>query len=350
MFRNTTFAACCLFVGLGLCPGFLLGKDAPVQAPAIEQQAAAPRCIPFRIREQDEVWAVSTRGIGCLPCGTPTVGFHVLKYAEQRWNPSTSAAFYATDDAEVGTVMYVHGNRIDYQGSLRDGLETYFELIGRLDEERPVRFVIWSWPSDQIKGPLNDIRAKAARTNDEGYLLATFVAGIRSDVPTGLVGYSFGARVITGGLHLLGGGTLCGRVVADGERPPLRVALWAAAVHNDWLLPGRTHGRALPLADAWYITINACDPVLQRYHFIEKCGDPVALGQAGLWGLDLLPAELRERIEQENVAHLVGSSHDRRLYLYSPYLAERTRQYVLWHDLPGRSMKEQQAPEVALAK
>jgi hypothetical protein len=319
-----------------------------VQAPrAVAKSACPSRCNAFRFREQDEIWAVDTRGLGCLGCGSPEVGFHVLQIAAGHWVNSTSAAFYATDDAEIVTLFYIHGNRVDYQQSLRDGLETYFQLVGSWDDERPVRFVIWTWPSDQIHGALKDIRAKAARTNDEGYFLAKFLAEMHGDVRVGLIGYSFGARIVTGSLHLLGGGSLCGRMVADSDAPQIRVALWAAAEHNDSLLPGRFHGAALPMGDRWYITVNCCDPVLARYHMIDKCSDPVALGYAGIWGMNLIDPAIQARIEQANVSNIVGGTHDRQPYLYSPYIAGRTREYTLWHDFAEAAKKE---AAVALAE
>ena len=320
------------------------GQASPIQAPP----KAPLLCIPFRVREQDEVWAVSTRGLGCVGCGSPAVNYHVLRYAKHRWINSTAGALYATDDPTVITVFFFHGNRVDYQESLRDGLEKYFQLIGRLSDERPVRYIVWSWPSDRIHGVLKDVRSKAARTDEEGYYFANFMTGMNSDVDVGLVSFSLGGRIITGGLHLLGGGSLCGRYVARGDRPTMRVAMWAAAVHNDWLIPGRFHGNALPMADRWYIPINNCDPVLARYHALERHGNPVALGYAGMWGMNLLHPTVRSRIEQEYVSNIVGKSHDQAPYLYSPYIAARTRETVLWQTSGGTSREK--SPVLAAAK
>ena len=63
-------------------------------------------------------------------------------------------------------------------------------------------------------------------------------------------------------------------------------------------------------AEAWFITINHCDPVLSRYRFLEECGDPVAVGYAGIYGRNLLPADVNERIEEVNVTNIVGGTHE----------------------------------------
>jgi hypothetical protein len=297
--------------------------------------ASAKACPAFRIRPQDQLWAVSTRhlGCGCSPSQEPAWKMWRYDHASQQWIVSRAADFYATDSADVVTTFYIHGNRIDHSQAFKDGQDVYFQLAGKSDDERPVRFVIWSWPSSQIKGPLKDIRSKAWRTDIDGYYLARFVAGISPEAPTGLIGYSYGARIITGALHVLGGGALAGQTVPPGDQPPLRVALWAAALHDHWLLPGHYHGNALGQADRWLITHNCCDPVLSRYQWIEKCGNPVAMGYSGVYGRNLLPPDLNDRIEELNVTCLVGGTHDMRPYLYSLPILNRTREYVLWHEL-----------------
>jgi hypothetical protein len=302
------------------------------QIPLVKQAPAAggAGCIPFRVREFDQVWVVSTRCLGCPGGYLPT--YQMWRFENGWWQPRSAAEFYATDSPDVVTAFYIHGNRIDQALSFRDGLEVYFQLVGRY-EDRPVRFVVWSWPSDQIKGPLKDVRAKSDRSDVDSYYLANFVADIDPSVPVGIVGYSFGARITTGALHVLGGGSMVGYTVPPGPRPSIRVALWAAAVHNHWLVPGAYNGNALPMADAWFNTINCCDPVLQRYRMLDACDDPEALGYAGLAGRNLIAPDLNARFEERNVSNIVGSTHDMRPYLYSSYIQGRTREYVLWYEL-----------------
>ena len=304
--------------------------------PAAGVVAPAPsRCIPFRVRPQDQLWAVSTRCLGCGCATTQSPNWQVWRYDHtvKQWQVATTAEFYATDSADMVTTFFIHGNRIEHSQAFRDGMDVYFQLAGKSDDEPPVRFVIWSWPSSQIKGPLKDVRSKAWRSDTDAYYLARFLSEIQPDVQVGLVGYSYGARIATGALHLLGGGRLIGHTIAPGERPQIRIALWAAALHNHWLLPGHYHGQALTVADRCLITTNCCDPVLSRYHWLEKCGNPVALGYSGFYGRNLLPPEVNRRVEEMNVTCLVGGTHDMRPYLYSLPIQNRTREYVLWHEL-----------------
>ena len=85
-----------------------------------------------------------------------------------------------------------------------------------------LRFVIWSWPSDKIKGPLNDIRTKAWRTDTDGYYLGWFLQRMHPQSDIGLIGFSYGARIVSGALHVLAGGELDGMGSADARRdgPP----------------------------------------------------------------------------------------------------------------------------------
>jgi hypothetical protein len=308
-------------------------SDTPLSQEKQAPQPQAGVCQTFRVREQDQIWLVSTRHLGCAIGGKHEPAFQVWRYENGWWQPRTEADFFAEDSADLVTPMYVHGNQIDWGLSASYGLSVYFQLVGKLDHEPPARFVIWSWPSDEIKGPLRDVRAKAARSDVDAYYLGCFLSRMQPDVRVGLIGYSFGARIVSGAMHLLGGGSLFGQILSTPSRPQVRVAMWAAAEHNHWYLPNQFHSQALAAADAWFITINTCDPILARYRLLDKCGDPSAVGFAGIYGRNLLPSDVNARIEEVNVSNIVGSEHHWRPYLYSLYIQNRTREYVLWHEL-----------------
>jgi hypothetical protein len=319
------------FLTVALAGAILLGLP-PATGAGEGAESSDGVCRSFRVRPQDQVWLVSTRHLGCTVGEQYDPPLQYWQYERGLWQPRTAAEFFAADSADIITPVYVHGNRIDAGLAGSYGLWVYFELVGKLDAEPPVRFVLWSWPSDQIRGPLNDVRAKAERSDIDGWYLGCFLARLRPEVRVGLVGYSFGARIASGAVDLIGGGSLWGQSLPAGKRPSVRVVLWAAAEDNTWYLPNQFHGHALAAAEAWFITLNYCDPVLSRYRFIDRCSNPEAVGCVGIYGRNLLPSDVNRRIEEVNVSNIVGDEHNWRPYLYSLYIQGRTREYMLWHD------------------
>lgn len=282
-------------------------------------------------RAGDEVWLASTREIGCVTQATLGPMWR-LDADKNAWQNSTADEFHAGTKPEMLTLFYVHGNRKDAAGAQVDGLATYREIVAKHETAAKVRFVIWSWPSDQIRGPVRDIRSKAARSDEEAILLARFLHPYSKEQRVGLIGFSFGGRIVGGAMHLLGGGRLNGAELSTVERPEMRVVFWAAAEHNHWLLPGDVHGNALPQGKQWLNIYSGCDSVLWRYDRLDKCDPAHALGFTGLMGRDQLRNDLKSRYEDWEASQLVGSEHDSEPYLYAPDVARRTSQILLWQD------------------
>jgi hypothetical protein len=106
---------------------------------------------------------------------------------------------------------------------------------------------------------------------------------IQAATPVTMIGYSFGARVITGALHTLAGGALRGRSL---PQPPVigghvGVGLVAPAIESTWLGPGGYHGRAVKNIAQLVLLYNRRDAVLKRYWLIEKVRRETALGFSG---------------------------------------------------------------------
>ncbi len=281
------------------------------------------------VERVDDIWLISTRHLGCPAWDKSSdVDLRVKHYSVvDGWSESSLSEFLASDDPTQPTLIYVHGNRVGWCDAIQGGRNAYEDLLG-CSPSRPVRYVIWSWPSDQIHGQLKDVRVKAARTNGEGYYLAWLLGQLDPATPVSLLGYSFGARIATGALHLLGGGELAGRALSPVLQRPsssIRVALIAAAVHNHWLHPGGCHDQALSQMERLLIQYNSCDPVLKRYRLIEKRSRPAALGYTGMYVSD----ELATWIEQRDVCCIVGKSHDEDRYLSSASLTAQMRLTLL---------------------
>jgi hypothetical protein len=239
--------------------------------------------------------------------------------------------FFATLDRRQITCVYVHGNRMSAADASRQGLTAFQRLAGG---NLPVRFVIWSWPSDRVHGALRDVRIKAARSDAEALYLARFLARIPAgEMPVSLIGYSYGARTVTGGLQLLAGGRSGGRRLDDppAETVHPRVVLFASAFPNGWITPDSVHGRAFDTADQVLSLYNPYDPVLKLYRFTADNGKPVALGHRGISSRALGP--YAPRVEQRDVGSLVGHSHDFDRYTSTTWVQRRVRNYVLWSEL-----------------
>ena len=200
---------------------------------------------------------------------------------------------------------------------------------------RRVRFVIWSWPSDRIHGPVQDAQRKAARSDGESYYLACLLANLPGPQSVSLIGYSYGARTITGGLHLLAGGTVCGNSLPRTTEHALvrpHAVLVAAAFPNGWISPQGTQGLALTATDHMLSLYNTHDPALKLYRFTEGNGKPIALGFRGIAPRCLGPQA--DVLRQYNVVESAGCSHDLERYMSAAATRNLIRQYALWQDVP----------------
>jgi len=222
------------------------------------------------------------------------------------WEATDQAAFFASLASPMPTVIYIHGNWAQPDTAIQQAW-TIYRPLWQAAGQRRFRLLVWCWPAERTSARLlTDLRFKAGRSDVEAYLLACHLEQMACSEPILLVGYSFGARVITGALHLVGGGRLMGRTVrpevspasessglcnpADPEkairtdRSPtparFRAILVAAAIGNDWLLPGGRHHQALSQLEKLLVTVNRADPALRWYPHLEPCVSP-ALGWAG---------------------------------------------------------------------
>ena len=296
----------------------------------------------------DPVWLISTRSSparGAVDAADAQFGYWRLG-EDRQWVSADLAALSATDDPAVPTTIYVHGNRADPDKAIRQSWPVY-RCLKEQSAGRRFRFVIWSWPAGRVsRRNLRDLRAKAARSDTQAFYLAWYVDQVRPDVPVNLVGYSLGARVITGALHMLGGGQAAGYSLPERQtarRRPARVVLVAAAVDNDWLLPGHLHGQALGQIEHLLVTENGRDRALRWYPALSRRGRPHALGSTGAGRLATLGSG-RHQIEVVRLGRWVGKAHDWARYLSAPELRARLPSYAF---LDGSDEDGAQSPVLA---
>jgi hypothetical protein len=154
----------------------------------------------------------------------------------------------------------------------------------RCRKSGPVDWVIWSWPSAKQGILVHDARRKADRTDTQGlYLSWVLRKHVEASVPTTLIGFSFGSRVITGGLHALAGGKLAGRRLPGSAITDARfdAGLLAPAIESDWMARCGYHSKATQNLDKLVVMYNQRDPVLKRYWLLERVRGNIAMGYSG---------------------------------------------------------------------
>lgn len=280
-------------------------------------------------RLHDEVWLVSDRSLGCpdAVASQPQLETWQFDLNAHNWNASSQDAFLAASDPTKPTVFWVHGNWKDAGTAREEGLEVYQQLTRGVSADRPIRFVIFSWPSTRTHGLREDARRKYYRTNFDSYYLASLVNQIDPKVPVDIVGFSFGAKVVIGALHLLGGGTLAGHALPQPlvARAPIQAVPICAAVNSDALAIGRSNGQALPAVSRMLALNNGCDRALKHYAAVDPCNRPQALGYTGAVG----PlGDNASKLRQVDLCCAVGKEHYWGAYFYNPSIVARMRPYL----------------------
>lgn len=317
-----------LFLHAGTLCTMLCGRS-----PADSTVAEFTGCLSA-VRDCDTIWTVCTRKLsGCDPAANASAMSICVRDGQGQWQPADLTSFLATDDPAVTTIFWIHGNRYTYADAAEQGMTIYRLLTRCATCATPVRFVIFSWPSERLDaGPLKDLRVKAARTDAQCFYLAWLIDRIGENVPISLAGYSYGARIATGSAHLLGGGRLNGWTLLERAHPsrrPMRMALLAPALDNHWLVPGHHHGQAMSQIERLTVLYNSCDAALKRYRFLYcRKSDAQALGHTGVVGLNRMGAYC-DRITQIDACCYVGRRHSWERYAESRAMMARVRAAVL---------------------
>jgi hypothetical protein len=288
-----------------------------------------------------QVWLINTRSAPLFcSSGADTAQLDYWRLGpDNQWVHADQQSFLAADDANVPTSFCIHGNRSDLADSIQEGWRLYHVLQSRA-LNHPVRFVIWSWPAERMASHARqDLQIKASYSDGQSCYVAQLISRIDPRVPVSLVGYSFGARIATGALHMLAGGQVAGQTVlrpnAPVQRAPMRAVLVAAAEDSHWLMPGQCRGLALSQLDHLLITVNGADPVLKHYPMLYGAHGPEALGYVGpACGTELA------KIEVLNVTCSVGKSHKWDCYLADPSVQAR----LPWHAFLQPTVSRVQPP------
>lgn len=266
------------------------------------------------LRPGDSIWEISSRDLPeCIPTNC-NFNFKVSRLENCTWNASSEAALL-TEAIEnpIRTIIYAHGNWFSVCDA-RDRVQKVYRQAICLTNE-PIRIILVSWPSEKRDRFAKDVIGKKTLLSASSFYLANFIERYPDTQPIGLLGYSFGGRIVCGALHLMHGGTIDGHSLCFIPRSLecYKMGLIAPAFDSSALAPGGKFSEAMKSIDHLVNLYNSRDPILRRFRFFDRQNEPVAAGFSGLAGLSgsmaNQPLENDPRIEQFD-CRVIGRTHD----------------------------------------
>lgn len=263
---------------------------------------------------EDRLWLINTRSItssaACADLRQPSLSVFRLTRCGQQQRSSIDE-YLATVSGSPASVLYVHGNRITASEAIERGLQVYHRT--RTCRTRtPIDWVIWSWPSEQQGILGRDVRIKAARTDAQGLYMGWLLRRhAESGVPTAMIGYSFGGRVVTGALHTAAGGSLVGRQLDGHPITGMNVnaGLVAPAIESNWMQRGGNHSESTKNLNRLVLLYNHSDVVLKRYWLINRVRGESALGYTGPTSFARRIDGTRLPVMSKDCSSIVGLQH-----------------------------------------
>ncbi len=300
---------------------------------------AGPCSAAFPVREGDSVWEVSSRHLsGTCQLGVPLRISKVIGCSFQ----SSSLEEFIADPVSLNapqTIVYVHGNWMEWSGARDRGLYVYQMLTAQTDQ--PIRLILFSWPSERDGRIAPDVREKASLAHVESYYLADFLKHVPSDRTIGMMGFSFGGAVICGALQLLGGGSLDGRALSQpiAAHRDVRVSLVAPAFDRNQLNQGGKYELALGQIERLVNLYNSVDPVLKRFRFIDR-GSPEAAGFLGINARSGMRLSTHPNVEQFDCSRAAGRTHSEVDYYRNCPSFKTSLQNALGNAIPNAQLPE----------
>ncbi|NND98797.1 MAG: alpha/beta hydrolase [Pirellulaceae bacterium] len=293
--------------------------------PVVEELGA---CDPNDASSCPKLWVVSTRHVPSNVCraNLTNPALSVSRLTDCGCViPSSLDEYFSNMVQQRPTVFYVHGNRMASADAIRRGLKVYRRAQPYL-QDRTIDWVIFSWPSAKEGCLVGDVKRKADRIDAQGLYLAWLLRNhIQHQNPIAMIGYSFGARVITGSLHAMAGGALGGRRLRDAHvtGADISVGFVAPAVDASWTMSNRYHGRASQNLRCMSLLYNSRDIALKQFWRLNGERGSVALGSSGMPRLGLRLDGTAVPARSIDCSSIVGFHHNESFYYQNDCTASR---------------------------
>lgn len=234
----------------------------------------------------------------------------------------------------VPVCFMVHGSFMLWESVQKDSAHTNRWLRAAAPCQ-PLHLIFYTWPSnDGDFLPHLKVNKLGRRSSLSGLYLGDLISRIHPDHPVCLIGHSHGTRLVSAALHLMAGGTVDGRRIANAPLPErqLRVVLAAAAMDHDWLNPNERYGMALCHVEAILNLRNRGDLPLNFYQFRRPVSRR-ALAITGVTARDRADmGEWSNKFDEFDVTNRIGLGHIWKYYYQDPEIATAIRHYVFFDE------------------
>lgn len=297
------------------------------------------------IPQSTEIYEISTRHLPdqfrCINFDQPNV--EVNKWSGNCWTPSNVEQALPSGGTGILTILYVHGNFMERNNALERFLIVNRYLKEQTDQ--PYRLLMLSWPSQKERKPLRDVFSNAESAECQSLYFAWMLQRLRNEPKLSVLGFSYGARAVTGGLHLDAGGILPGYAQSPlpntSSELNIRLGLVAPAIDRNWIERNGRHNLALTHVDSMMNLYNSKDPILRRFRFLDRFSRPIAAGFSGFAGFATLsdpratqPLTGQTRIRQYDCGSVIGTTHSEKSYYGECPYFRTLIQHLLWKE-PG---------------
>ncbi|MDA7951775.1 MAG: hypothetical protein MPJ24_09850 [Pirellulaceae bacterium] len=274
----------------------------------------------------DELWLVNSRN--AVYSEEDQKHYQTFRYQEGQWQEVPAQELFEAfaENPDYSNACFVHGNRYDLGWAQSRGLLS-FEKLTTTKERKPLRYIVWAWRSDRVRGALRDVRYKASLADEEATHFASFLKKLPEGTKLTCLAHSYGARVASAAAHLL-------RIPdhkhhhKDPENrsfPKISLVLFAAALHDNAFEQGEEHHQTVYASEKIISFFNSCDPALKRYGLTERRCRPTALGYTGIRS-----NHPPKNYYEEDIAGLIGQEHSDLAYFKSEPFLDKVRN-LLWN-------------------
>ncbi len=267
---------------------------------AVGSIAAGPsegNCSYANWQDQHSLWEISTR---CDPTcmGAPDMQLPVHRFNNGFWEQSSEPDLrHHMAEQAAWSVVFVHGNMTEVDWSRSHSLDLFKKLTDRA--EGPIRLICLSWPSENPKlwiSPSRQMREKKSIVKANTFQLAYFLQRLGDGQPHGMIGFSLGAAVVAGAMHLNAGGDIGGVVLGESLSYPLRetletrVGFVAPAFDRNALTANGEYCQMRCTFSSLVNLYNSRDPVMKRFRVFDH-STTLAAGYLGLFETKYRPLQ-----------------------------------------------------------